>query len=106
MDTLGSRFFALSDSTRRSILQQLTDRGPACVGELAAPFDLSLNAVSKHIKILEGAGFVQRRRKGRQFVLEARVEPLRDIAQWMHRYERYWNRQLDPLESVFTKKGA
>lgn len=103
MPRLESTFLALSDSTRRSIIERL-QRGPACVGDLAAPFTMSLNAVSKHIKILEGAGLVRRTRDGRRHELSLDAAPLREVARWVKSYESFWRKQLDELEEVIQNR--
>jgi DNA-binding transcriptional ArsR family regulator len=103
MDDLGRVLSAVADPTRRAIIDQL-ERGPVRVTDLAAPFAMSLNAVSKHIKVLERAGVVQRDRHGREHTLRLQAEPLRQVARWAHRYERFWNQRLDRLESFFATK--
>ena len=65
---------------------------------------MSLNAVSKHLKVLEAAGLVHRDRQGREHVMELRAVPLKSVAAWLHPYERYWGRQLDRLEDHFTER--
>jgi len=92
---------AISDHTRRAIIDQLA-RGPARVTDLAAPFAMSLNAVSKHIKVLERAQLVRRVRNGREHTLELEAAPLREVMQWASRYERFWNERLDRLEDFFN----
>jgi DNA-binding transcriptional ArsR family regulator len=94
---------AVSDPTRRAILDRLT-QGPARVTDMAEPFAMSLNAVSKHVKVLESAGLVHRSIQGREHMLELDATPLRDVARWANRYERYWTRRLDGLEAFFTDK--
>src|SRR5215471_13050041 len=84
---------AIADPTRRAILDRLT-RGPARVTDVAAPFSMSLNAVSKHIKLLERAGLIHRARQGREHVLELDAEPLRELVRWGFRFEQYWNQRL------------
>lgn len=106
MDKLGVVLSALSDPTRRTILHRLAGRGPACVGDIAAPFPTSLNAISKHIKVLEAAGLVRRRQEGRSSVLEFKGEPLREVVRWAHTYERFWQTHLDKLDAIIAKKGA
>ncbi|MBO0758701.1 MAG: winged helix-turn-helix transcriptional regulator [Bradyrhizobiaceae bacterium] len=103
-DAFGAVLSALSDSTRRSILERLA-RGPARVGEIAAPYTMSLNAVSKHLKVLERAGLVRRVRRGRDHFLTLNAKPLREVARWALRYERYWNEKLDLLEAHFAKRS-
>jgi len=95
---------AISDPTRRAILDRLT-RGPACVTDVAEPFDMSLAAVSKHVQTLERAGLVRRQRKGREHTLSLDARPLRQVVRWTSRYERFWNEHLDRLEAFFTQKG-
>lgn len=94
---------ALSDPTRRAIVEQLT-RGPTRVTDLAAPFDISLNAVSKHIKVLEAARLVRRTRQGREHTLELDPAPLRDVARWASEIERFWSARLDGIEQFFEEK--
>jgi DNA-binding transcriptional ArsR family regulator len=101
---LDSVLHAISDQTRRAILDRLTD-GPSRVTDLAAPFAMSLNAVSKHIKVLEHAGLVRRTQHGREHTLELEPAPLRDVVRWASRYEQFWNERLDRLESFFRNKG-
>jgi DNA-binding transcriptional ArsR family regulator len=94
---------AVSDPTRRAILDRLT-HGPARVTDIAEPFAMSLNAVSKHVKVLESAGLVHRSIQGREHMLELDATPLRDVARWANRYERYWTQRLDRLEAFFRDK--
>lgn len=103
MDSLSPVLDAISHPSRRAILARLS-RGPARVTEIAEPFAMSLNAVSKHLKVLEAAGLVHRDRQGRDHVMELRAAPLRQVTQWLHPYERYWSRQLDRLEDHFTAR--
>jgi DNA-binding transcriptional ArsR family regulator len=103
MDTLGTVLSALADPTRRAILDRLA-RGPARVTDVAAPFAMSLNAVSKHVKVLEIAGLVRRSRQGREHTLELNAEPLEDVSRWANRYARFWTEKLDRLEAFFANK--
>ena len=96
MSNLDLAFAALADPTRRRIVAKLT-RGETRVTDLALPFDMSLNAVSKHIKVLEGAGLVRRTRVGREHYLRLRAQPLREAARWISQYERFWTQRLDAL---------
>jgi DNA-binding transcriptional ArsR family regulator len=105
VDDLGRVLAAVSDPTRRAIIARLA-RGPACVTELATPFPMSLNAVSKHIKVLEKAGMVRRARRGREHTLELDAAPLEHVARWAHRYERFWAERLDRLEAHFAGRTA
>lgn len=91
---------ALADPTRRALLAALAG-GPARVTDLAAPFPMSLAAVSKHLKVLEGADLVHRNRHGREHVLELNAAPLREVVRWIHPYERFWVERLDRLERFF-----
>lgn len=96
---------ALSDPTRRAIVERLT-RGPTRVTDIAEPFDMSLNAVSKHIKVLEAAQLVRRTRQGREHTLELDPAPLREITRWATDIERFWSSRLDRIEQFFeAKKG-
>ena len=94
---------ALSDPTRRAILERLT-RGPTRVTDVATPFDMSLNAVSKHIKVLEAARLVRRTRQGREHTLELDPKPLREVAQWASDIERFWSERLDRIEQFFLER--
>ena len=96
MTALDLAFAALADPTRRCIVARLA-RGPARVTDIAQPFAMSLNAVSKHLKLLERAGLVHRRRVGREHFLKLRAAPLRAVTQWASRYERFWSQRLDAL---------
>src|SRR5260370_21609245 len=80
---------AISDPTRRAIIGRLA-RGPARISDVAAPFPMSLTGVCKHVSILERAGLVRRTRKGRENTLELSAQPLRNVAKWIHQYERFW----------------
>jgi len=95
---------ALADPTRRAIVERLT-RGPTRVTDIAAPFEMSLNAVSKHIKVLEAAHLIRRTRQGREHTLELDPKPLREVAQWASDIERFWSDRLDRLEQFFIEKG-
>ena len=97
-------FGALADETRREILDQLAD-GHASVGELAAPFDISRPAVSKHLRVLERAGLVERRRDGRISRCALRAEPLRSAAGWLERYRSFWEHQLDALSGYLEREA-
>ena len=93
---------ALADPTRRAILQRLGD-GEARVTELAAPFAMSLNAVSKHIRMLERADLVRRRRVGREHLLSLNPKPLDDAALWIEQQRELWTRRLDALERALAE---
>jgi len=96
---------ALADDTRRSILQRLSE-GERRVTEVAAPFDISLNSVSKHIRILERAGLVKRRISGRDHFLSLDKQPLDEVAAWLDRHRRLWTRRLDALEAALRAEDA
>jgi DNA-binding transcriptional ArsR family regulator len=95
---------AIADPTRRAILDRLS-RGPARVTDVAEPFDMSLAAISKHIRTLERAGLVRRSQQGREHTLTLNARPLRRVAQWTSRYERFWNERLDRLEAFLAQEG-
>jgi len=103
MSSLDLAFAALADPTRRRIVARLA-RGRTRVTDLALPFDMSLNAVSKHIKVLEQSGLVRRERLGREHYLQLRGAPMRDIVQWVSRYERFWNAKLDALDEFLANQ--
>jgi len=103
MDELGQVLAAVSDPTRRAIIDRLA-RGPARVTDVAAPFAISLNAVSKHVKVLEDAGLVRRERQGREHLLQLHAAPLQEVSRWAHRYARFWNQKLDRLQAFFEQK--
>src|SRR5262245_60354146 len=95
-EALDRVFFALSDPVRRTILRRL-DEGPALVSELAAPFDMSLQAVSKHIQVLVRAGLVTQERSGRISRCRLDAGPIYAAAVWLNRYSKYWQTQFDTL---------
>jgi DNA-binding transcriptional ArsR family regulator len=105
MSALDLTFAALADPTRRRIVARLT-RGATRVGDLAHPFQMSLNAVSKHLKVLERAGLVRRERVGREHFMQLRAAPLREVARWTSQYERFWNQRLDALDEFLTTQKA
>ncbi len=106
---LNTTFGALSDPTRRAIIEQLST-GEATIGELASPFNISLPAVSRHIRILENAGLLIRRKVGRVHYCQLGSDPLQDAADWLENYRQFWEGQLDALadflESEDEEKGA
>lgn len=103
MNQLNDVLAAISHPTRRAIIGQLA-KGPARFLEIAEPFDTALNAVTKHLKVLERAGLVERRKQGREVFISFRGEPLREVARWMHEYERFWNERLDQFQHYFDVK--
>ena len=102
---LDDTLVALADETRRSILKRLAG-GAARVTEIAAPFDISLNSVSKHIRILERAGLVHRRVEGRDHFLSLDAAPLDAAAAWMQRERAAWETRLDKLEAALRAEDA
>jgi DNA-binding transcriptional ArsR family regulator len=96
MQNLDLTFAALADPTRRAILAQLA-QGEATVGELAAPFAISLPAVSRHLKVLEDASLIVRRREGQTRRCSLDPRPLSDAAEWLGFYRRFWGASLDRL---------
>ena len=103
--TLDRTLTALSDPTRRAILQRLSS-GEARVTEVARPFSMSLNAVSKHILVLERAKLVKRRRVGRDHFLSYRAEPLDVAAKWIAETRNFWASRLDTLEQQLRDEDA
>lgn len=95
-DSLDAVFFALSDSTRRAILKRLAD-GELPVGELAEPFDISLPAVSKHLRVLRRAGLVAQEKDGRVRRCQLVAEPMQEAAAWIAQYRRFWEERFDAL---------
>src|SRR3982074_3153574 len=102
---LDDTLIALADDTRRSILKRLAS-GDARVTEVAAPFDISLNSVSKHVRILERAGLVRRRVSGRDHFLSLDPAPLDEAAEWMLRARKFWASRLDALEAALRAEDA
>ena len=96
-DHLSATYAALADPTRRAILARLAT-GEATVGELAEPFAMSLPAVSKHLKVLERAGLIARRRKAQWRPCRIEAGPLKDAAQWLEHYRQFWDDSLDRLD--------
>jgi DNA-binding transcriptional ArsR family regulator len=94
---LDSTFAALSDATRRGILARLAT-GEASVTELAKPYDMSLPAVSKHLRVLESAGLVARSKDGRVHRCRLEAAPMKSAADWMAHYRQFWEAQLDSLQ--------
>ncbi len=97
-DHLSTTFAALADPTRRAILARLA-AGETSVMELAEPFDRSLPAVSKHLKVLERAGLIARGRDAQWRPCRLKAAPLRDAAEWIERYRRFWEQSFDRLDN-------
>jgi DNA-binding transcriptional ArsR family regulator len=104
MDRMSNILTAISHPSRRAIIGRLARRGPARFSDVAEPFDVALNAITKHLKLLERAGLIERERRGREVLISLRPEPLRVVAKWVHFYERYWNGKLDVFEGYFKTK--
>ena len=103
-DQLSSTFAALADPTRRAILSRLAT-GEASVTELAEPFDMSLPAVTKHLKVLQRAGLVIQGREAQWRPCRLLAKPMRDAAEWMEPYRRHWETRLDRLEDYLHESG-
>jgi len=101
-DRLSSTFSALADPTRRAILARLAS-GEMSVKELAKPFDMSLPAVSKHLKVLERAGLIERRRQAQWRPCRLHAAPLKDVDAWVERYRRFWEESFDRLDNYLRE---
>ena len=99
-------FHALSDQTRRAILARLTVEPALPVGDLAAPFDMSLNAVSKHLKVLESAGLLRRERDGRVHRCSANFEPLGEVEKVVRFYQQFWEARFDDMDEYLKQKDG
>jgi DNA-binding transcriptional ArsR family regulator len=97
-------FHALADPTRRAMLRRLA-RGQRNIRQLAAPFDMSFPAASKHVRVLESAGLVRRKVHGRSHVVRLRAAPLAEASQWLRFYARFWNQRLDALEALLKTES-
>jgi DNA-binding transcriptional ArsR family regulator len=95
---------AIADPTRRAILAVLAAGGEETVGDLAQRFPISFNGVSKHVKVLERAGLVRRRVRGREHWLRLRPKPLQDAARWLEHYRAFWDTRLDALEAFLDRQ--
>lgn len=96
-------FSALADPTRRAILRRLTHR-PATINEIAKPFRVSLNAISKHVMTLERAGILRRQIKGREHYCWIEPGPLREANEWLEHYRQFWEQRLDALEAYVARR--
>ena len=103
-DQLTSTFSALADPTRRAILARLAS-GDASVTELAQPFDMSMPAISKHLKILERAGLITRGREAQSRPCHLQADPLKDVAGWIEHYRAFWEQSFDRLEKYLEEIG-
>jgi DNA-binding transcriptional ArsR family regulator len=104
-DRLSSTFAALADPTRRAILARLAS-GEASVQELAEPFDISLPAVSRHLKVLSNAGLIARGRDAQWRPCRLEAKPLREVSDWVEHYRRFWEQSLDRLDGYLKQLQA
>jgi DNA-binding transcriptional ArsR family regulator len=102
LDTLSSTFAALADPTRRAILARLAS-GEASVTELAEPFDMSMPAISKHLKVLERAGVISRGRDAQWRPCRLSAAPLKDVAEWVGNYRRFWEESFNRLDDYLVE---
>ncbi len=105
VDRLSTSFIALSDPTRRLILERLA-KGAASVNELAEPFQISQQAISKHLAYLERAELIEKRREGRQRLCALRPHALEDVATWVQKCREFWNESFDQLEVLVREMKA
>jgi DNA-binding transcriptional ArsR family regulator len=105
VDRLSTTLAALADPTRRSILARLA-LGETAVGELAKPFDMTLPAISKHLKVLERAGLIARSRQAQRRPCRLEAAPLREVSDWVANYRAFWEQRLDRLEAYLQKAQA
>ena len=106
-DPLSLTLSALADPTRRAILARLAE-GDATVNEIAAPFDISLPAVSRHLKVLEAAGLISRGREAQWRPCKLKTESLKGVDDWLARYRRFWSESFDKMDAYIaemTEKG-
>jgi DNA-binding transcriptional ArsR family regulator len=101
MDQLSAVFGALADPTRRAILARLTE-GDLTVAELTAPFSVSQPAISRHLKVLEGAGLISRRRRATARLSHLEAEPLREATAWLATYQEFWEESYDRLDGLLA----
>jgi DNA-binding transcriptional ArsR family regulator len=99
---LDRTFHALSDPTRRGMLADLAV-GERSIGELAQPFDMSLAGASKHVKVLEDAGLIARRKVGRTHLIRIEAKPLEEAERWLRQWEKFWTVRLDRLEALIER---
>ncbi len=99
---LSRTFLALADPTRRAIILRLT-QGECTVSQLAEPFEISLPAVSKHLKILENAGLLSRRKEGRTLHCRLEAAPMKEAADWLSHYRAFWEERFDSLENFLNE---
>ena len=104
-EALDDVFVALAHPARRAILARLAEDGEVTVTEIAAPFEVSLNAVSKHLKLLERAGLIRRRVVGREHHCRLEAAPMAEAVEWLERYRWFWTESLDSLERYLKARG-
>ena len=104
-DTLSNTFSALADPTRRAILARLA-LGELSVTELAQPFEMSMPAISKHLKVLERAGLITRGREAQWRPCSLKAAPLKDAAEWLEHYRRFWEESFDRLDDYLRELQA
>jgi DNA-binding transcriptional ArsR family regulator len=105
MDQLSATFAALADPTRRAILARLAT-GECSVSELAEPFDMSMPAVSKHLRVLERAGLIAQRREAQRRPCRIEAAPLKEVADWAERYRQIWEQRFDRLDEYLKELKA
>ena len=103
MEQLSEVLTAISHPTRRAIVRRLAT-GPARFLDIAEPFDVALNAITKHLKLLERAGLIEREKRGREVFISLRPEALRLVADWVNEYQHFWNQRLDEFEGYFRQQ--
>ena len=99
---LDTTFHALADPTRRGMLASLA-LGEKSIGELGEPFHMSFAGAAKHVKVLEGAGLIERRRAGRRQICTLKAEPLAEAERWLRQWEKFWIVRLDRLEAMIER---
>ena len=97
-------FKALADPGRRLLLDRLFEDNGQTLGQLCERMEMTRQAVTKHLKLLERAGLIERKKQGREVFISFRGEPLRQVAEWVHEYERFWNERLDEFQQYFKDK--
>ncbi len=105
LDSLSATLFALSDPTRRAILARLA-LGETSVTDLAAPFEMTQPAVTKHLKVLESAGLITRSRQAQRRPCKLAAAPLQDVSEWLEQYRKFWEESFDRLETYLEKLQA
>ena len=101
---LSRTFGALVDGTRRKLLSRLEREGGVSISELAEPFGITLPGIMKHLDVLEQAGLISRTKQGRTVTVQLRAGPLRNAAEWLQRYERFWSPRLDKLTAYAERQ--